>query len=240
MTSSRGFRSQPICITDGCHKSMWRKNPGLCQSCARLAGLYPELPACPEPGCQRKARSSGAGSRCRKHGGPSLIKEKRTREVSMCAALHCRYAAGDDGLCGTHSNASAAARDRLKCVTESCVNRASRSAGLCHVCWIGRRSTITECKYPLCSRGTVSDYCQNHDLGLDFAAGDWFDWVAAERLWGGHHGARKPTVPELKVVIGQAEKRYLTYAELARQIGVEPNLFERWRHAINRLGEVAA
>ncbi len=225
------------CNTDGCFKTRWRKDPGLCQACARKAGLYPELAECAEDGCTRKARSLGVGSRCRKHGGPAPKGTVQPGETSLCKARDCRYRAGEGGLCGKHRNASETARDRSRCVTPACVNVRSRAGGYCFVCYRRYGSTLNTCAHPLCQHKTVDEYCESHDVGLDYAAGDWFDWVAAERLFHGSHGSRKPTVPELLWVLAKADRVNLEYTVLAERIGIQHRLMASWRKTAARIEE---
>ena len=221
------------CTAEGCTNTAKQLKRGLCSPCATKAGLYPPLPQCAEPGCLRKARSTGKGSRCRHHGGP---RQKEAREVnapSPCGSPHCRNKAIKDGLCGFHQEHVGSPRKR--CITEGCTNTRELAGGFCRRCWNKVKEQMSTCGYPLCDMPTLNRHCPMHDIGIDFAAGDWFDWVAAERLFQGRQGDRKPTVPELREALRMADRRHLPHAELGRRIGVDDNVFQAWRDALSRL-----
>lgn len=234
------FHNRPRCIRDDCARRQWRKDPGLCQHHARLAGLYPLLPQCAAEGCPRKARTTGEGSRCRKHGGALSEGEKPQPALPpVCTAIYCGLNAKKDGLCGKHLQAQGNLPGRRRCVTEDCINQQSRQAGLCERCYRRRAELLNVCGHPLCGRRTVGEYCQLHNVGLDFTAGDWFDWVAAERLFDGRLKDRKPTVPELKWVLARAEQKDMSLLDLAPQMGMDYNRLRAWRQQVIRL-EAAA
>lgn len=123
-----------------------------------------------------------------------------------------------------------------QCLVDGC-ERAQFRAGLCFPCRRERDHEVQACGFPTC--GTFAwraDHCGNHDsIGLDFKAGDWYDWVAVDQLWNGEQGARRPTVLEVLEVARRGDRAGIRTADLARQVGVEPEKFERWRYHSSRV-----
>jgi transcriptional regulator with XRE-family HTH domain len=122
------------------------------------------------------------------------------------------------------------------CLVDGCATGRWR-AGLCARHFTVYRAEVVECGHPRCGAMVWRlEYCAHHDIGLDFAAGDWFDWAAVEQMFDGHYDrSRKPTVLEIRALVAKADSRQLPYTDLARQMGVDPTRFEYWRAAAERL-----
>lgn len=109
-------------------------------------------------------------------------------------------------------------------------------ANLCATHLRERQHEINECGHPLCKAPVWRfDHCGHHDIGIDFKAGDWFDWVAAERLAEGRLVGRKPTVPEVLHVIGRGERAGMSYGAIATRMGIGLDTLEKWRVAFARI-----
>ncbi len=196
------------------------------------AGQYPP---CSAVGCPRKSRKRSAGGYCRKHGGSGGI-------TTTCATFRCGFprVEGSD-WCERHGIREIATviRDRTvqsPCAVTGCTT-ARFKAGLC-----GRHATqyaheIGSCLFGSCGKPTWrSDYCGFHDIGVDFAAGDWFDEVAVDQMYHGRHDReRKPTVLEVLALVERADRNELQYVELAGRLGVTGDRFERWRYHAKRM-----
>ena len=140
---------------------------------------------------------------------------------------------GVQGMCRKHAEEGHTIPKRT-CLYDDCQVSRHR-AGLC-----GRHFTLEAenvnpchalgCKAPVWN----ADYCGNHkqqeELGVDLIEPDWFDWVAAERLFHGQDLGRKPTAAEVLAACERAERTGMQYSELAARIGVEYDVFERWRY----------
>lgn len=215
------------CQAEGCTKTTKRRKRGLCPVCARKAGLYPPLPECAQPGCQRKARSTGKGSKCRHHGGAQPRGRKVVMPSNPCGSPHCRNKALDNGLCGLHQLHIGSLRER--CLVDGCTNVRQKSAGLCKRCYTHLKPQLVTCAHPSCELLVWNaSCCPIHDIGIDFAAGDWMDWVAAERLFQGRLDDRKPTVPELAEVLRMADRRHVPHAEIGRRLGLDDKTWIAW------------
>jgi hypothetical protein len=260
------MQAKTLCTLDDCGRPRYKG--GLCQHHARKAGLLIPLPPCAVEGCTHKGRTTRQGSVCRKH---SAHATEATVKAALCGAWRCRREQVEGtNLCDRHLNLAnrcevrqcalpraygdvlckvhrAKSRTDGSCLIEEC-GAARHKAQLC-----GRHASLLEheiqsCGFPSCDawvwRGQL---CGRHaDIGLDFAAGDWFDWVAVEQMFRGQHDRdRAPTALEVLALAEKADRAELQYADLARRLGIEPDRFERWRYHASRLaasfdGSVAA
>lgn len=198
------------------------------------------LPPCPVDGCPRKARSAGPGSRCAKHGGSARgsIAQNIIAAADTCVANKCgKPKLPGSSLCGHHAGNPRPVR---RCIVDGCVMARYR-ARMCLRHLRENQDRLGTCGHPLCGNQALAmTYCQLHDVGIDYAAGDWHDWVAVERLWAGRQGERMPTVPELREVLRRAEAQHVSYVELAHRMGIEESRMHSWRQQLARLDAAVA
>jgi len=226
-----------LCTLDDCAKPRYKG--GLCHVHARQAGLVPRPGLCATEGCRRQARTTAEGSQCRKHG------QGGTSEYDQMARQKCpAYKCGNpraEGMDTCRRHGAKPAR-RLSPTTDLCVHEdctTSRfKARLCGRHYSLLAHEISECGHPRCAVPVWrADYCGSHDIGLDFAAGDWFDWVAVQQMFEGRHDkARKPALLEVLALMKRAEQSDMPYADMARLLGVTPQVFERWRYYAVSMG----
>jgi hypothetical protein len=131
---------------------------------------------------------------------------------------------------------------RGRCVYDGCLSLSAR-AGLCkrH----GKEVELKECGYPGCEYTSWRSHCDFHEqVGMDFAAGSWFDWVAVDQMYAGRYDKnRRPTVPEVLELIRRASRDGLLYVNLAQRMGITTERLDRWRFHADRIAtasEVAA
>lgn len=114
---------------------------------------------------------------------------------------------------------------------------------LCYRCSRELAHQIHDCRHPTCTNTVWNvDYCGYHDHGIDWAAGNWYDHIAVERIWNDFPTpGRQPTEPEVRELIARAEHDDLAYNELARRLGIDGKTLARWRVALDKIdAEVAA
>lgn len=249
-----------MCATDGCPRRARGRVPGsLCKPC-KLAAGHPAA-ACLTKGCARIRARQGLCEPCFLEGKPALPPRPRHLgpRSETCEIGGCELKPNNRCyLCGKH------AINRNACLTRGCA-APSVAAGLCDKHRPGAQGTcsVQRCPCPRfkagfcyrhhrerkparcarkgCPNSTASTYCRTHDVGIDFAAGDWHDWVAVEQLWDGSlNPARKPTIPELEVVFDRAERKGMGYVALAHQLRADKYLVRSWCDILGRLREVVA
>ena len=214
----RPCRTEMRCSTEGCEGTP--RSDGQCRRCARGA----EFGNCVVTGCPNRGFKGSRQRYCYKH----------SRDPGKCVRPNCPRPGVEDGVCAAHLTSCP-----RYCQLEGCSSPRFKA----RLCYKHYRDTVTvTCAYPLCADKTTGLYCADHDMGVDFAAGDWFDWVVVERILEGRLGDRQPTVPELREVLRQAEKRGVSQAELGRRLGIGEERFYQWMRAVYRLdaAEVAA
>lgn len=113
---------------------------------------------------------------------------------------------------------------------------------LCYRCSIDLAHEVHPCRHPECDSSVWrDDYCGYHDHGIDWAAEDWYDEVAVDRLWSGHPTpGRLPTAPEVLELIARASAAGMTHIELAAHLRLSDNEFKRWRRALGHLDATEA
>lgn len=125
---------------------------------------------------------------------------------------------------------------RKTCAVDGCERPVTRNR-LCYRCNRERAHEIHGCKHPACTNDVWrEDYCSWHDHGIDWAAGDWYDEVAVQRVWSGRPDiARLPTELEVRELIARADRTGTSYNLLADRLGITHQAFERWRNALAQL-----
>jgi hypothetical protein len=127
------------------------------------------------------------------------------------------------------------------CAVTDCPRPRTRGS-LCYRCTREHAHEIHPCHHPRCTNSVwQADYCGNHDHGIDWAAGDWYDHVAVDRIWTGHptHG-RLPTEPEVRELIARADRDGIPYNELANRLGITHHTLARWRNTLTKIDTEAA
>lgn len=246
--------SPPRCTLEGC--TDLRHKQGYCQRHGRQLGVLKPLAECAVEGCPRKGRTTREGSKCRKHeGGPRKAPHlcirfrcaaRRLEGQELCE-LHVDRPPGctvrgcvgarheDHELCHRHYLRSL--DTEAICLIDKCGSLRFR-ARLC-----GKHATllaheIAHCAFQSCDAWVWKDsLCGVHaDIGLDFAAGDWFDWVAVEQMFAGRcDKARRPTALEVLALVKRAERDDMLMPTLAERLGVPAQRLERWRYHAERL-----
>lgn len=213
--------------------------------------------SCRAEGCDKKGNY--AGRLCHVHSGTQAeIVQKAVRPCSVegcpnrgcsgvrerprctkhfyrpdaCTWRQCGEAREANGRCGKHQGPIEGTCSVRRCPSPR------HKGGLCYRHY--RLANAEQCGYPTCTFVTPDIYCKVHDIGVDFVAGDWFDWVAAERLYRGRTDGRKPTVPELRWVFQKASLAGVGVEELARRTGLDRLVLRQWHSAAARLSAVAA
>lgn len=255
-TPSARFRG--TCTEQDCHKQQYSQQ--LCQRHYRQAGLVkPARPApkkrvrtvpisgsypkCSVGDCPRRSRRRGPGGRCRKHGGSDHANAAQRCINNQCGNLR---AEGSE-LCERHGQVRTAKPRRHvqhPCSVGDCVTARFR-AGLCKRHLNGLEHEVNRCAYPTCKSWSHGTLCGYHaEIGVDFAAGDWFDWVAVDQMFHGSHDlSRQPSALEVLALAGKAARADLRYSELAERLRISGEKFERWRYHAERAAatfEVAA
>ena len=246
----------PECATDECTNRARGRRPGAkCKKCRRDAG-DPTV-VCTIEGCGNIRFTLGLCAPCLRAGKNGLPPRQRVSQ-RRCEIVGCRLAVYDMFRCDKHrANPNACIMkgcaqpvvDRGKCDKHKPGPEGTCSvlrcpsprfkAGLCYK--HHKKRALQECGYPLCANATSDTYCRLHDIGIDFAAGDWFDWVAVEQMLAGRCDPdRQPTVPELEAVRAKARERGVTKAQLAERLGVGFDRFDNWMRHVDRLAGVDA
>lgn len=211
-------QTAPNCEREGCTNPT-RVGDTMCRRCRTRFDIPDRGGLCVENNCPNLGQKGPGKSKCDKH----------HLHPGSCIRQRCIQPAVRNCKCEKHQSH---ATECVRC------GRSRYKATLCYRCH--RNTYSRECGHATCPRRTIDVYCRVHDVGIDFAAGDWFDWVAVERLYWGRQGARQPTVPELRAVVSRADREGVHYTTLARQMGMEPHRLDNWRLMIDRLESVAA
>lgn len=217
-----------LCETEGCGNLRGRR--GLCGACFNAGnGLSrpprrapgPKRVQCERPGCKLKPHDHH--SLCGKHRlnwDACIMKgcAQPIAEVNKCD----KHKPGETGTCGV-----------LRCGSPRF------KAGICYRHHQERNPT--KCAHPTCTFTADGIYCQPHSVGIDFAAGSWFDHVALDQLWWGRLDPdRKPTMPELTALFDRAEEAGLGTRLLARQVRIDENRLKAWRIMLGRVERIGA
>lgn len=216
-----------LCLTEGCGGVRYTR--GVCSAC--LSGgkaAKPPRPAaqarglkCELDGCANKPARFGParfGSVCEKH----------RENPNACTTRGCARDRVEAGKCDKHRPG-----EQGTCEVYLC--QSSRfKARLCYSHFKRRNPTL--CAHGDCANTTTAVYCRVHDVGIDFASGDWFDWVAVDQLWWGRlDPTRKPTVPELTALFDRAERSGIGATVLSRQVGINEDRLKSWREILGRV-----
>lgn len=206
----------------------WAKRPQVRQSTAdKVKALCVELETKPPPDTRAATRARNIARKC---GWPppaawDAIDDPRSGHAPIQAAPLRKPAAPRRG------------QRKVTCLVPGCSKLYFR-ARLCRRHGVEYKHEIYECGYPGCGVATWRfEYCGHHrDIGLDFKAGDWYDWVAVDRMWEGRTPAdRQPTVLELLELVHRAELADMPYVDLARMLGIAGARLEVWRYHAERL-----
>lgn len=164
--------------------------------------------------------------------GRGLCK-KHFYSPDACVQTGCRRPATAGGKCARHQ---VDIPPGPRCTLPDC-DRPRHRAGLCWRHYT--KDDIAPCSHPTCTRRAPSGYCKTHAGGVDWAAGDWYDWAAVEQMWTGRYDmARQPTAPELREALRRCDTQGVTYKELACRMGVSEKRMQAWRQMLDRLAEV--
>lgn len=243
----------PMCATDGCPRRARARVPGgLCKPCRRDAG--DTTVTCITEGCTGIRALRGLCDPCLTAGRQGYASRAMFPPSDLCARDGCGLRPGKKNrFCNKHSV------NRDACLTRGCVASIVADGGcglhrpgtdMCRIWRCGSlryRGSLCRRHYenrnmPICAKDDcgnatpVGNYCGIHDVGIDFVAGDWFDWVAVEQLWWGRlDPGRKPTAPELHALFDRAERNRMGVAVLARQMRMEERRLVSWKQILHRI-----
>lgn len=241
-----GLCQFPQCAIEGCTRQAQSAGAGsICRPCRQTARCNTEDCGYPPRGdgycrsCQRRRDKANKPTcqveQCRNAGqrGPGEAWcDKHHRDPNACTQTGCAQPILEDGVCAAHATTS-----NKVCANTGCPKPRYRA----RLCYRHFQATLAnECRHPVCRDRTTTAYCGVHDIGIDFAAGDWFDWVAVERIFQGRLDGRQPTILELAAALRLAERRHVPQAELGRRLGLDERMWDAWRGQVSRLTSTQA